>query len=111
MKKNKTAETNRQPTTGIPKDTATARFEFESTTEKSVCLAGSFNDWNPTATEMLPDGDGRWVKELALPSGTYEYLFVVDGEWVEDPLATESTPNPFNRNNSVLRVAELVVGA
>jgi len=35
----------------------------------------------------------------------------VDGEWVEDPLATESTPNPFNRNNSVLRVAELVVGA
>jgi len=111
MKKNKTAETNRESTNGGQTDTVPARFEFESATAKSACVAGSFNDWNPTATEMLPDGDGRWVKELALPLGTYEYLFVVDGEWMEDPRATESTPNPFNRNNSVLRVAELVVSA
>lgn len=111
MKKNKTDETNRESRTGVLTDTAPTRFEFESATAKSVCLAGSFNDWHPAATEMLPDGDGRWVKELALPLGTYEYLFVVDGEWVEDPRATESTPNPFNRNNSVLRVAEVVVSA
>lgn len=103
MKKNNTTATSREP--------APARFEFEHSTAKSVYLAGSFNDWNPTATAMIPDGQGRWVKELALPAGTHEYLFVVDGEWVEDSRAAESVPNPYNRNNSVLRVAEVIVGA
>jgi len=111
MKKNRTAETNRESRTGVLTDTAPTRFEFESATAKSVRVAGSFNDWNPVATEMCPDGDGRWAKEMVLPLGIHEYLFVVDGEWVEDPRATESTPNPFNRNNSVLREAELVVSA
>jgi len=110
MKTNRTAQTNREPATGVQTDTAQTRFEFESATAKSVCLAGSFNDWDPAATEMIPDGDGRWVKEVPLSPGAYEYLFVVDGEWVEDPRATESAPNPFNRNNSVVRAGELVVG-
>ncbi len=100
----KTKKTNQVTRTPSP-----ARFEFEHTTAQSVCLAGSFNDWNPEATEMIPDRPGHWVKELFLPPGTYEYLFVVDGEWVEDPRAAESVPNPFSRNNSVLRVAEVVV--
>jgi len=111
MKKNRTAETNRESPTGVLTDTAPTRFEFESATAKSVRVAGSFNDWNSVGTEMRSDGDGRWAKEMVLPPGIHEYLFVVDGEWVEDPRATESTPNPFNRNNSVLRVAELVVSA
>ena len=106
MKNKQTVETNREPTTGVQTDTAPTRFEFESATVKSVCLAGTFNDWNPAATEMIPDGDGRWVKEMTVPPGAYEYLFVVDGEWVEDPRATESAPNPFNRNNSVVRAGE-----
>ena len=111
MKNKQTVETNREPTTGVQTDTAPTRFEFESATVKSVCLAGTFNDWNPAATEMIPDGDGRWVKEMTVPPGAYEYLFVVDGEWVEDPRATESVSNPFNRNNSLRRVAEGLVNA
>jgi len=111
MKKNKTAETNRESRTGVLTETAPTRFEFESATAKSVCLAGSFNDWNPGATEMIRDGSGRWVKEMTLVPGIHEYLFVVDGEWLEDPRAAECVPNPYNRNNSVLRVAEVVVSA
>ena len=111
MKTNRTAQTNREPATGVQTDTAPTRFEFESATAKSVCLAGSFNGWDPAATEMIPDGDGCLVKEMPLPSGAYEYLFVVDGEWAEDPRATESVQNPCNRNNSVFRAGELLVGA
>jgi len=44
-------------------------FEFERAPARSVCLAGSFNDWDPAATEMIPDGDERWVKENASPAG------------------------------------------
>ena len=111
MKRHQTVETNHKPKIGVPSDAARARFEFESATAKSVYVVGSFNDWNPAATEMIQDRDDCWVKILALPPGVYEYLFVVDGEWVEDPCATESAPSPFNRNNSVFRVGELVVGA
>jgi 1,4-alpha-glucan branching enzyme len=81
------------------------RIEFNHPTAATVSVAGSFNDWRPHATPLIPLGEGRWVKELALPSGTYEYRLVVDGEWIADPFAKESAPNPFGGLNSVLRVA------
>ena len=45
------------------------------------------------------------MKEAFLPPGNYEYCFVVDGEWIPDPLARESVPNPFGGRNSILNVA------
>ena len=80
------------------------RLEFIHATAKSVSVAGTFNDWRPGATEMVSVGDGRWLKELVLASGVYEYRLVVDGEWMPDPLASETAPNPFGETNSVLRV-------
>lgn len=71
---------------------------------QQVCVAGSFNDWHPTVTPMLRLDDGQWAKELALPPGRYEYRFVVDGEWVDDPAATELIPNTFGTANAVLVV-------
>jgi hypothetical protein len=53
---------------------------------------------------MIPWGDGRWVKELVLPPGAYQYRLVVDGEWMADPLAKETMPNPFGGMNSVVKV-------
>ena len=43
------------------------------------------------------------MTELALPPGTYEYRLVVDGEWIADPSAKETVPNPFGGVNSVLK--------
>lgn len=53
---------------------------------------------------MIPLGEGKWAKELALPPGRYEYLFVVDDVWVPDPAATETVPNPFCGVNAVVVV-------
>ena len=53
---------------------------------------------------MLALGDGRWLKELALPPGRYEYRFVVNGEWVDDPNAKEVAANPHGGVNAVLTV-------
>jgi hypothetical protein len=39
-----------------------------------------------------------------LRSGQYEYRFVVDGEWCEDPQATQRVANPHGGFNSVLTV-------
>jgi 1,4-alpha-glucan branching enzyme len=70
-----------------------------------VCVAGSFNDWKPEKTPLVPQGNGRWVGDLAVQPGRYEYLFVVDGQWVPDPNAKESVQNPFGGRNSVLFAA------
>jgi hypothetical protein len=37
-------------------------------------------------------------------SGTYEYCLVAEGQWMPDPLAKETVPNPFGGRNSVLKV-------
>ncbi len=80
------------------------RFEFQHSDTGKVCLAGSFNDWQPAATPMVDLGDGRWVKELTLSPGRYEYRFVVNGKWVDDPNAKEAAPNPHGGINAVLTV-------
>ena len=80
------------------------RLEFHDDQAKTVCVAGTFNDWHPKSTPMLTTGPGQWIKELALPPGIYEYQYVVDGRWINDPQAVKSAPNPFGGRNSVLVV-------
>jgi 1,4-alpha-glucan branching enzyme len=82
------------------------RFEFTDPNANSVCVAGSFNDWKPEAKALHPGGAGRWWKETVLKPGKYEYCFVVDGKWIPDPRAQETTANPFGGKNSVLTIAE-----
>ena len=80
------------------------RFEFTHPTATTVCVAGTFNQWQPEAKTLHPAGGGRWLKETALMPGTYEYCLVVDGKCMPDPLARETVPNPFGGRNSILRV-------
>jgi hypothetical protein len=79
-------------------------LELTHATAQEVCIAGSFNDWHPSVTPMIRLSDGKWAKELALPPGRHEYRFVVDGEWVDDPAATELILNAFGTANAVLEV-------
>jgi len=81
------------------------RFEFTHPTATTVCVAGTFNQWQPEAKTLHASGGGHWWKETALAPGTYEYCLVVDGRWMPDPLAKETVPNPFGGRNSVLKVA------
>jgi 1,4-alpha-glucan branching enzyme len=85
----------------------TVHIEFSDAVAESVAIAGTFNDWRPDATPMVRLEPGRWIKQLTLPPGTYEYCFVLDGaQWCPDPRATEQKPNPFGGNNSVLTVPD-----
>jgi 1,4-alpha-glucan branching enzyme len=91
------------PVAGTP--LVPVRFEFTDKAAHSVFVAGSFNDWKPEAKELHPGGTGLWWKETPLKPGSYEYCFVVDGQWIPDPQAKETAPNPFGGKNSVLKVA------
>jgi 1,4-alpha-glucan branching enzyme len=83
------------------------RFEFTHPTARTVCVAGSFNHWQPEIKTLHTSGGGQWFKETALAPGTYEYCFVVDGQWMPDPKAGETVGNPFGGRNSVPRVSSL----
>jgi 1,4-alpha-glucan branching enzyme len=82
----------------------TVHLEVTNPAAHQVCLAGSFNDWKPERTEMVPLGGGKWEKDLTLVPGTYEYRLVVDGKWSADPNAEHSVINPFGERNSILTV-------
>ena len=94
-----------QPTPPRHRNTPRVHLEFIDPMAESDCIPGTFNDWRPGATLMIHLGAGRWVKELSLPPGTYEYRLVVDGEWQPDPQAGETIANPFCGLNSVMKVA------
>jgi hypothetical protein len=71
----------------------------------AVYLAGTFNDWKPTALKMDgPDADGQFATKLALASGKYEYKFVIDGtRWRHDP----GNPRQVGfYNNSLIEVGK-----
>lgn len=81
------------------------QFTYYGPDAKSVKIGGSFNDWNP-GDEFLMERDeyGTWTKSIILEPGTYQYKFVVDGEWVEDRNNTNYINNAYGGNNSVLEI-------
>lgn len=71
----------------------------------NVFLAGTFNDWNDSKTRMLDaDKDGTYTVTLLLAQGTYQYKFVVDGNWKADPNNPNGADDGFGGQNSVLKV-------
>jgi 1,4-alpha-glucan branching enzyme len=69
-----------------------------------VFVAGSFNGWQQSSMPLQRQDGDRWVVELMLEPGKYEYRFVVDGEWTDDPLSSAYVSNPFDGLNGVLLV-------
>ncbi len=80
------------------------RFQLHAPGAMQVSVAGTFNNWSPSATPLAKGTDGEWRVEKQLESGDYEYRFVVDGVWQDDPNAQMAVPNPFGSQNSVVSV-------
>ncbi|HXL33911.1 MAG TPA: glycogen-binding domain-containing protein [Gemmatimonadales bacterium] len=83
-----------------------AQFVGRFPEAQSVHVVGTFNDWRPGSIALEDqDHDGVWRATLVLPAGTYEYMFVVDGErWVPDHLAERLVADNFGRENSIVIV-------
>ena len=81
-------------------------FLLEASNAKEVFLTGDFNDWSQEKHPMRKDKNGTWKKRVMLSPGSYEYKFLVDGQWLEDPRNNSRCPNRFGTNNSVIRLPE-----
>jgi 1,4-alpha-glucan branching enzyme len=79
-------------------------FSLSAPHAGGVSIAGDFNDWNRTSHPMKKDKKGVWKAFFNLAPGTYQYRFLVDGEWQSDPCCTDCVENPFGTFNCVKKV-------
>ncbi|HAN30796.1 MAG TPA: hypothetical protein DCQ06_04295 [Myxococcales bacterium] len=84
-------------------------FSYQPTSSpKQVLLSGSFNGWaSDSATAAVlsdDDGDGVWQVTQQLTPGSWQYKFIVDGNWIEDPNNPEKIDDGFGGYNSVLSI-------
>ena len=81
---------------------------FKDAAAGDVRIAGDFNGWVPdrgVRSLIASEGQTRvWTKVLTLEPGTYQYRYVVDGEWREDPSNPQTAPGPTGQPNSILNV-------
>jgi chromosome partitioning protein len=81
---------------------------FRDKAASDVRIAGDFNGWVPDkGVRSLIESEGPvrvWTKILQLPPGTYQYRYVVDGEWREDPDNPEIISGSVGGRNSILVV-------
>jgi beta-lactamase regulating signal transducer with metallopeptidase domain len=69
---------------------------------KVVAVAGDFNNWNQSQFLFAREG-GEWVCRVSLPAGTYQYKFIVDGNWLTDPNNPQSIHDRRGFENSLLK--------
>jgi len=81
-------------------------FSLDASEAKEVVLMGVFNNWSPKKHPMQRDDNGIWNKAVMLFPGNYEYKFLVDGQWREDPRNDHLCPNCFGTCNSVINLSE-----
>ncbi len=80
-------------------------FSVQAEPGSIVCLAGTFNNWDPQAKKMADKkGSGLFAATMMLPPGTYEYKFIINGTWCVDPNNSEWAQNSLGTLNSVLIV-------
>jgi len=72
-------------------------FYYENANASSVSVGGSYNGW--TMEEMSKDGS-VFSHTVTVTPGTHEYKFIVDGNWITDPLNSEQA-----NGNSVFTLA------
>ncbi|MDP6777686.1 MAG: isoamylase early set domain-containing protein [Candidatus Latescibacteria bacterium] len=78
-------------------------FKLVAPEAGEVFLVGTFNNWDPKGRPLKRGKAGLWRTFMSLEPGTYEYRFVVDGLWHNDPGA-RAVPNPYGGLNCCVEV-------
>lgn len=82
------------------------QFMYKVDRARQVTVAGTFNQWNEHNFWLEPDpgSSGLWRGILRLKPGRYEYRFLVDGKWAENPKKLKKVPNTYGTFNCLLEV-------
>ena len=94
-------KTAAKKTSQVDRKARATEFSYLAPHALSVFLAGSFNQWNPSSHPLKKDERGTWKITLPLTPGRYEYRFVTDGKWENDPFCEGCLMNEFGTMNCV----------
>jgi len=82
------------------------RFSLNGTDFNEVYLVGEFNNWQKNNRYRLKKTAlDAWRISLPLAKGKYNYKFIVDNRWVNDPNNTMEENDSFGGKNSVVTVS------
>lgn len=91
-----------------PDENGNVRFRLRGyDNAENVIVAGSFNKWNEHLFKLYKIDKG-WELKVQMKPGEYEYRFIVDGQWMEDPSNPDKVRNEFNEYNSHINVGKFV---
>jgi len=79
-------------------------FQLAAPGAGGVEVAGTFNGWSPTPMDK---GEGDlWSLVLDLDPGEYQYKFIIDGTWREDPAAESYADDGYGGRNGVFTLGD-----
>ena len=79
-------------------------FEYFNPGASQVFLCGDFNNWSEQSHKLSKGPDGKFTISIRLKPGSYQYKFLVDGNWMLDQKAGLLADNSFGTKNSVIVV-------
>ena len=82
----------------------TTNFELAAPKAKKVLLTGDFNSWDKNGIPLKKERNGTWKANLKLKPGNYQYKYIVDGQWWNDPSNTKTVSNSYGSLNSIKEV-------
>lgn len=93
-----------------PQSRSGVLFSIKALGAHDVKLAGDFNSWVPDRDVLsLKEDGGIWKKFVFLTPGSYQYKFVIDDEWREDPNNGLVVQDSLGGQSSVVVVEGLTV--
>jgi len=79
-------------------------FSLSAPAAQQVQVAGDFTQWDQAPVALKKQKGGIWKATVSLEAGRYEYRFLVDGLWQDDPSCAVRAPNGLGSENCVVVV-------
>lgn len=79
-------------------------FKLYAPEAVDVQVAGDFTGWDASPLPLERNGGGLWQTQVMLSPARYEYRFLVDGQWQNDPACPDCAPNAFGTANNFIEL-------
>lgn len=96
-----------QPMKGGKKVKVTFTVPEDGIDGRGLAVVGDFNDWDPTATPLHPEGDVRAATITVPAGGRYAFRYLAEGGWwFNDDAADAYQPNRFGGDDCILDLSQ-----
>ncbi len=97
-----------------PYEAGEVTFEYHGEVEDEIRLAGEMNGWTETGDDWVMDEveEDVWSITVWLDPGSYQYKYIIDGEWTEPgaileqvrPFPNDESDDGFGGQNAVIEL-------